>query len=306
MPFLAYGSAPTFTPKGFCCLKINDRWKLHHFDNGSWQRINTGLPEDATECSPTADFVNDKWIVTFVAGGYDADRRFYLYKIDDLENSNPQKVVRADVGFVWKNKIVFGGRTGGLKILEGNKITTLTFQNVQYLYRVSYNPSNPQELLISGQDNAGEIFSWICNPVARRLQSLCVNGKPAYKSAFLDNTLYYAERGNTGYFEERHVVETSEYVVSDLDFEAIVKVETENLTKSTGELLQRFTGAMTRWAKKGFKIADAETLSKRKSICSTCEYWDSSAYLGFGKCRKCGCSSAKLKLETEHCPIGKW
>lgn len=30
------------------------------------------------------------------------------------------------------------------------------------------------------------------------------------------------------------------------------------------------------------------------------------AGMGLGKCLKCGCSSAKLKLASEECPIGKW
>ncbi len=306
MPFLAYGTSPTFTPKAFCCLMINGHWKLHHFDGESWQRINTGLPEDATECSPTADFDKGKWCISFIAGGYEADRRFYLYKIDDLENPNPQKVVAADVGYVWKNSIIFGGRTGGLKILENKSITSLSFENVEYLYRVSYNPDNLHEILISGQANNGEIFSWICNPTAKQLKRLTVGGKAAYKAAFMNGTLYYAKLDENEISEERHVVETNDYEISDLDFAELVKVEKENLTQSTSELLGKFTSAMTNWARKGFKIADAETLEKRKSICSICEYWDATAYLGYGKCRKCGCSSAKLKLETEHCPIEKW
>ena len=56
----------------------------------------------------------------------------------------------------------------------------------------------------------------------------------------------------------------------------------------------------------GFKIADDETLAKRQAICDTCQYWKASARLGMGKCLKCGCSLAKLKLASEECPIGKW
>lgn len=59
MPFIAYGEAPYFEPKAFCCLMLNGKWKLHHFYNGKWERVNTGLPDDATECSPTAEWKGD-------------------------------------------------------------------------------------------------------------------------------------------------------------------------------------------------------------------------------------------------------
>ncbi len=332
MPFVAYGNAPTFLPKGFCCLKIGDKWKLHHLVGDTYQRVNTGLPDDATECSPTADFENGKWTLTFIAGGFEADRRFYLYKIDDLENPVPEKVVAADVGFIWKNRIVFGNRIGELKILDGTDITLLRFISAQYLYRVSYNPSNPSELLISGQFKrsaneisagaesheerdapkeasqykSGEIFSWICNPVAKRLQSLCVKGEPAYKAALFNDTLYYAQLGENDDFEERHIVETNSYKKIDLNFDEHIKISKESANQSTKELLLKFTKALSNWAKSGFKIADAETLAERKSHCSKCEYWQPEGFFGFGRCAKCGCSSAKLRLETEHCPIGGW
>ena len=71
-------------------------------------------------------------------------------------------------------------------------------------------------------------------------------------------------------------------------------------------MLQNFTNATFRWASAGFKIADDETLAKRQAICDTCQYWKASARLGMGKCLKCGCSLAKLKLASEKCPIEKW
>ena len=83
-------------------------------------------------------------------------------------------------------------------------------------------------------------------------------------------------------------------------------LETEKPTQGNIELLKHFTNATIRFAKSGFKIAGIETLSARKAICDKCEFWDSTAFFGRGKCRKCGCSSAKLRLASEKCPIGKW
>ena len=136
--------------------------------------------------------------------------------------------------------------------------------------------------------------------------SLCINGKPAYKAAFFGNTLFYAERGDSDGFEERHIASSDSYEKALLNFDEVVSVETEKPTQGTIELLKHFTKATIRFAKSGFKIADTETLAIRKAICDKCEFWDSTAFFGRGKCRKCGCSSAKLRLASEKCPIGKW
>lgn len=141
------------------------KWKLHHYENGEWKRVYTGLPEDATECSPTAELVGGRWRISFIAGGHESDRRFYLYKIDGIGNV-PEKVVAADVGFVFKNRIVYGGRSGGLYVVNGEHMQKLTFPDVEYFYRVSYNPDNPSEWLISGQTKSGGIFSRICKAFA--------------------------------------------------------------------------------------------------------------------------------------------
>lgn len=188
MPFITYGAYPDFTPKAFCCIKVGGKWKLHHYD-GEWKRLETGLPEDATECSPTVEWHNGDWRISFIAGGYEADRRFYLYQIRGLDGV-PERFSPADVGFIWKNRIVYGGRDGILYIAIGEITQKLTFANVEYLYRVSYNPDCPQELLISGQYKGGEIFTWVLNPQVKSQCSLSVDGMPAYKAAFFKGTFF--------------------------------------------------------------------------------------------------------------------
>lgn len=55
------------------------------------------------------------------------------------------------------------------------------------------------------------------------------------------------------------------------------------------------------------KIVTQKQFDGRMKICKTCEFWDKAAFMGTGRCRKCGCNGkAKLKLSTEACPIGKW
>lgn len=72
------------------------------------------------------------------------------------------------------------------------------------------------------------------------------------------------------------------------------------------ELAANFSSAMARWAKAGFKTVEREEFDRRTKICMGCDLWEPNAYLGLGRCRKCGCAGGKRWLATEKCPIGKW
>lgn len=70
-----------------------------------------------------------------------------------------------------------------------------------------------------------------------------------------------------------------------------------------------FISSMAKWAKddKFTKISD-ELFNARKSICEACEHWDKDGFAGYGKCKKCGCSVAKLYIPSSICPENppKW
>lgn len=64
----------------------------------------------------------------------------------------------------------------------------------------------------------------------------------------------------------------------------------------------------TKWAVKGVKslvkalaLPDTEKSNARLEICKSCQEWTGS------RCKICGCfTSLKVRIEKEHCPIGKW
>src|SRR5574344_2215393 len=110
-------------PKEFCCIQNDGLWKLYHFTGHKWKRLKTWLPADATECGPTAEFEDGIWKISFVAGGWDGDRRFRLYRMYGL-NTEPMAQGFADAGFVHKDRVVLADRRGPIVINEsGRKIT---------------------------------------------------------------------------------------------------------------------------------------------------------------------------------------
>ena len=55
------------------------------------------------------------------------------------------------------------------------------------------------------------------------------------------------------------------------------------------------------WIKHGAEVANKDKFSSRINICNACEFFEK------GRCKKCGCfMSAKAKLGTAKCPVGKW
>lgn len=51
----------------------------------------------------------------------------------------------------------------------------------------------------------------------------------------------------------------------------------------------------------GIDRADEETIKERWNICQSCEFYKN------WRCTQCGCiASAKVTINSERCPIGKW
>lgn len=76
---------------------------------------------------------------------------------------------------------------------------------------------------------------------------------------------------------------------------------------TTKDMVASASKAVANWAKSGMQIAEPVHVQERKTICAGCEFWDSEALKGTGRCKKCGCSTwAKIRLATESCPIGMW
>lgn len=77
-------------------------------------------------------------------------------------------------------------------------------------------------------------------------------------------------------------------------------------------LALQFGASMFRWVKAGMPITTWEQFKARHVKCTgdennpRCPHFSKFEGLGITKCGKCGCSSVKLFLGTEKCPVGKW
>lgn len=90
--------------------------------------------------------------------------------------------------------------------------------------------------------------------------------------------------------------------MTELDKQMLEKVKEISALR----MARNFTGAIVDYAKDGFRNVTAVQHASRMVICNGCEFWDKQAFMGLGKCKKCGCSGAKLWIAGSKCPIGKW
>ena len=76
-----------------------------------------------------------------------------------------------------------------------------------------------------------------------------------------------------------------------------------SLAQMATNLASSALSAAVHAATTGVVFAPQEIIDNRVTICEKCEFLDKIAY----RCAKCGCwMKSKTKLESAHCPVGKW
>jgi hypothetical protein len=84
------------------------------------------------------------------------------------------------------------------------------------------------------------------------------------------------------------------------------KGATKNYPPSVATQLKSLAEAAKSYASSGFKNCEEYQYQARLAICNGCEFYDRNAFMGAGRCLKCGCSGLKLKIAASKCPIDKW
>lgn len=87
----------------------------------------------------------------------------------------------------------------------------------------------------------------------------------------------------------------------------VTDTPSEAQTPNIGGMVASAGKSLTTWAGSGFSTSSKDEIDARLSLCKACEFWDSAALNGTGRCLKCGCSTwAKIRMASEKCPIDKW
>lgn len=220
MPFATYDGVGR---REFGCVQINGKWKIHELIDGEWIRIDTQMPEDATECSPFAwyDGVDNTFHMTFVGGASTFSVPFRLYEMVD---GNVHEITRASVGFQWKSTTVHGDGRNAFDVERERERRHFILNGVTYIYRLTHDATNPRTILASCQLENEEIHTYAINMLTGDCDELLADGQPTYKPCLLDNQCAYAVKCGED-FEDREI-----HVTTDWRF-----VRVENVVEMTVE-----------------------------------------------------------------------
>lgn len=77
---------------------------------------------------------------------------------------------------------------------------------------------------------------------------------------------------------------------------------------SSIDVLSNLKESIKRWKDAGFPIVEDRIFWERISICKGCDHWWAFPKTIIGFCKKCKCTTTKLYLATEQCPLTppKW
>ena len=204
MPYFSNYDLDTGEYYSFCCKQVNGIWKIHKWNGTEWERVNTYLPESSTECSPVATVYKGICHLSFI-GEENISGSYCLFHLCDISKDQPPiKICEARVGFAKPYLIGYGSHRGPIMLDSPSYRTIITCNDLEFLYRLSFNPYDPKQLYISGQKYDTTKVSRIYNRAENKLYEVVTDGDVAYKMAIKDDTVYYAKQIGPD-FEDRKV-----------------------------------------------------------------------------------------------------
>ena len=198
------------------CVMVNGKWKIHELMGDEWCRIETGLPADATECSPFAwyDDNKDEYHLTFIGGASLFSLPFRLY--DRVNDGEFREITYASVGFQWKQTTVHGNSSNEFDVEQRMERRHFVLNGVKYIYRLTHDVNNPRMILASCKTENDEIHTYGIDIFNRDCHELLVDGNPTYKPCLIDGKCAYAVKCGED-FEDREIRVTDNWELKHLE-----------------------------------------------------------------------------------------
>lgn len=219
MPFAEYDDGRI---REFGCVMVGGKWKVHELIDHEWVRVNTEMPEDATECSPFGwyDVDEQKFRLQYIGGASVFIMPFRLYELDD----GAHEIVKAAVGCQWKGITVSGNGSCRFDIEKRDERLCVNIRDVRNIYRITHNVMNPTQILASVEDNGGNIRTLVYDFWRDRCYELLADGKPTYKPCIIGDVCAHALKCGDD-FEDRRIVTTEDWEMTPVPHFADVEHE---------------------------------------------------------------------------------
>jgi hypothetical protein len=199
MPFFRPGAAGGMW---FFAGRVNvaDSWHLYNaFPGGEPEEMHLGHPDEWNHCCPSSTYDPEEETTSYIAGPNAGP--YHLYEI--TEGYRKRQVCQADVGFTRWGWTVWGSRRGPIHIDHAGHHRTLSIAGLDYLYRVCYDVTKPDTLIITCSVAGQDIV--LLHDLAAASTSQLLGNALLYKACRVDgNTWAYAHR-LTGDFESRRL-----------------------------------------------------------------------------------------------------
>lgn len=199
----------------FGCIMVDGKWKAHELVDGEWRRIATGLPDDATECSPCAwwDAISDRLTLSFVGG---ASLTSLPYRLYAGEEGDFHEVTYASVGLVHKGMVVHGDGSNEFDIETEGMRRHVTLSGVSYVYRLSLDENAPTRLLATCMMENEDIRTYALDIMRDTCHELIADGHSPYKACLCDGLCAYAVKCGEDW-EDREIRVTDDWWLERAD-----------------------------------------------------------------------------------------
>lgn len=215
MPFLTIDENGEYV-LFFCSGRIDEAdsktfkrlWKLWCITGSRMWQIETGLPDNITECSPTAWYDGENWNISFIAGDEILGHRSQLYQMKGKTLDTLGLAISiefTDCGFVAKSRRVHGSVLNLIHIYDRNQGKFDLELPGAWIGRISYQADKLDRILIGGQWQMERYsFTLEYDLFSGKQSFLLCDNKPAYKPTIYGGTVLHV-RCNGRYPDDRQI-----------------------------------------------------------------------------------------------------
>jgi hypothetical protein len=195
------------------------QWKLYYaaWNDRRPQRLSTGLPADAIECSPAFYHEGGTAHVSFIGGipgGRYIDYRLYGMQgasFDHLSAAAPLVPQATRVGFAALGYLCYM-QSGALQVVDGSAKPRQIKVPLSRVLRASFRADAPQTILATGIAADGTRKTYVYNLGSNKAQQVNSN-LPVYKSSIVGQQLIVSQASGDG-VEPYRLVSTG-YTLAD-------------------------------------------------------------------------------------------
>lgn len=203
-----------------CTAQKNGLWKICYYQGGQWKRL-TNSNDDVIQCNPNVYFYNNQYYVSYIQ--FTKNNKYLLKclsgnSFSDLELNNQ---IITFTGFELKGKIYKTNRSNGFEIINGDVTKFVTLSNCNKILRLTYNPLNEQQLIITYLYNNN---AYVCSVIGNQIKQLTAK-EPLYKTFKYGQQYWNVFKFNNNDNQQLRIINKLQCDLIDIDNQITIQVK---------------------------------------------------------------------------------